>query len=87
MGTDHATVTEELAFIAALRQKDEVAVLADAVREGVRALYHEALIEAYLLGRVPREKMVQEFGPERVDEIEYQRDALKKDVAWGLRDG
>jgi hypothetical protein len=86
MRTDHSTVTKELAFIATLRQKDEASVLADAVREGVRALYHEALIEAYLLGRVPRETMVLEFGPERLDEIEYQRDSLKKDFSWGLRD-
>lgn len=86
MRADHSTVTKELAFVATLRQKDEATVLAEAVREGVRALYHEALLEAYLLGRVPRETVLQEFGPERVDEIEYRRDTMKKDVAWGLRD-
>jgi len=87
MRPDHSTVTKELAFVATMRQKDEAAVLADAVREGVRALYHEALVEAYLLGRIPRDTVLQEFGPERVDGIDYQRDAMKKDFSWGLRGG
>lgn len=85
MRTENSTVTKELAFVATMRQKDEAAVLADAVREGVRALYQEALVEAYLLGRIPREMVLEELGPERLDEVDYQRDAMKKDVSWGLR--
>lgn len=86
MRASQVTVTEELAFVAALREKDEADVLAEAVREGIRVLYQDALIEAYLLDRIPRQRMLDELGPERVDEIECRRDALKKDLAWGLLD-
>jgi len=78
-------LTQHLAFVVAQRQEDEAAVLAEAVREGIRALYRETLIEAYLLGRVSREIVLRELGPERLEEIEYQRDAFKRDVAWGVK--
>ena len=81
----HSSFAKELAFIASIRQKDEADILADAVREGVRALYREALIEAYLLGRVSRAVALAELGPERIDEVDFQREALKKDLAWGSR--
>ncbi len=45
----------------------------------------EALIEAFLLGEVPREMALQELGSDRLAEIEYQRDALRRDVEWGLK--
>jgi hypothetical protein len=59
-------------------------VLTQAVHEGIQLLYQEVLIEAYLLGRVPREMVLKELGLERLEEIEYQRDALQRDVEWGL---
>ena len=55
------------------------------MREGVHTLYREVLIEAYLLGRVSREMVLKELGPDQLEEIEYQRDALQRDVAWGLK--
>lgn len=78
---------EQLAFVVTQRQQDEATILAQAVREGLRALYHEALIEAYLLGQINREMILKELGPEQVDEIEYQRDILQRDIEWGLKGG
>ena len=78
-------LTEQLAFVIAQRQQDEATVLAQAVREGIQALYRETLIEAYLLGHVPRDTILKELGPEELEEIEYQRDALQHDVEWGLK--
>lgn len=77
-------LTQQLAFVMAQRHEDEATVLAQAVREGIHTLYCEALIEAYLLGHVPREMALKELGPEQLEEIEYQRDALQRDVAWGI---
>jgi hypothetical protein len=77
-------LTQQLAFVMAQRHQDEATVLAQAVREGVHTLYREALIEAYLLERVSRETILKELGPQQLGEIEYQRDALRRDVAWGL---
>lgn len=82
---NEATLTQELAFVAGQRQQDETTILAQAVREGVRVLYREALIEAYLAGRISRQEALKQLGPELLEEVEYQRDALRRDVAWGLR--
>jgi hypothetical protein len=78
-------LAKQLAFVVIQRQQDEATVLAQAVREGVQVLYQEALIEAYLLGQTPRKTLLKELGAERLEEIEYQRDVLQRDVAWGLK--
>jgi hypothetical protein len=77
--------TQQLAFVVTKRHQDEATVLGQAVQEGIQVLYREALIESYLLGQVPREVVLKELGPERLEEIDYQRDALQRDVAWGLK--
>jgi hypothetical protein len=64
----------------------DVNILAQAVREGIRVLYRETLLEAYLLGEAPREQVLAGLGPEALAGVEAQRDALRRDVAWGLRD-
>jgi len=81
-----ATLAEELAFVMEQQQEDEATVLAQAIRTGIRALYRDALIEAYLMGRISRQEALKRLGSEVLEEIEYQRDALKRDVAWGLGD-
>ena len=81
-----ATLTQELAFVIDQSQQDEATVLAQAMRTGIRALYREVLIEAYLMGRISRQEALKQLGPEALEEVEYQRDALKCDVAWGMSD-
>jgi hypothetical protein len=77
-------LAEKLAFLLAHHQLDEVTLLAQAVRQGIQLLYREALIEAYLLGQLCREKVAQEIGSEALDDIDYQRDTLQRDVHWGM---
>jgi hypothetical protein len=79
------TLTEHLNFLVTTRGEDESTILALALREGVEALYREALIEAYLLGRVSRETVARSVSPHDLREIELQRDALRRDVEWGSR--
>lgn len=79
------TLAEHLDFLVLERGKDEATILAEALRAGIETLYRDALIEGFLLGRVPRERLLQEIGPEGVAEIELQRDALRRDVEWGLQ--
>jgi hypothetical protein len=77
-------LAEKLAFLQSQRAEDEATLLAQAVQEGIQVLYREALVEAYLLGKIPRERLLEEIGPEELEEIEYQRDALQRDVNWGI---
>jgi len=79
------TLAEHLEFLVSRRGQDEATVLAQALRKGIDALYEEALVEEFLLGRVAREAVLQALGPERLDEIEYQRNVLQREVGWGLK--
>jgi hypothetical protein len=79
------TLREHLDFLVTRKGEDEATVIAQALRVGVEALYQEALTEAYLLGQVSRVTAIEELGPERLEEIEYQRDALLRDCEWGLK--
>jgi len=79
------TLTEHLDFLITQGGQDEATVLAQALRAGVEAMYQEALVEAFLLGKVSRETALRDLGAERLAEIEYQRDVLRRDVEWGLK--
>lgn len=78
------TLSQHLEFLISRSGQDEATVLAHALRKGIDALYQETLIEEFLLGRVAREAVLQALGPERLDEIEYQRNVLQREVGWGL---
>ena len=55
-------MTQQLEFVVAESKQNEASVLAQAVRRGLELLYKEALIEAFLLGRVSREKILTHWG-------------------------
>lgn len=78
-------LTHQLTFLVDRWHEDEGAILAQAMRRGVSVLYTEALIEAYLLGQIRRERLVDELGLPQVVAIDEQRDALHADIAWGLQ--
>jgi hypothetical protein len=78
-------LTEHLEFLVEERGEDEATVLARALQTGLETLYREALIEAYLLGRISRDAVSRALTPNDLREIEVQRDALRRDVEWGAR--
>ncbi|MEK8020191.1 MAG: hypothetical protein VSS75_025245 [Candidatus Parabeggiatoa sp.] len=75
---------EQLTFLITQRGVNEATILAQAVSKGISLLYQEAITEAYLLGTISREQALKTLGTDTLEEIEYQRDALKRDVEWGL---
>ena len=82
---ENIAFTEQLAFLVTQRQVNETTILAQAVSKGVQLLYQEAMMEAYLLGKVSREYALKILGSTMLEDLEYQRDALKHDVEWGLK--
>lgn len=80
------TMAQKLDFVATHRAQDESVLLAEAVRAGIDALYRETVIDAYLTGKISREKALRTLDAEKLEKIEYQRDCLERDVEWGLRD-
>lgn len=79
------SLTEHLSFLVSQRQQDEATILAQALRAGIEALYRETLVEAYLLGKIPRETALRELGSEQLEEIDYQNEVLRRDVEWGRK--
>ena len=79
-------LSREVDFVVKQRGLDETTVLAQAIREGVHKLYQDAITEGYLAGNISREQAIQELGFETVEDIDYQRDAFARDVAWGASD-
>lgn len=80
-------MTEKLSFVVTRRHQDEATLLALAVRAGIDALYRKTMTEAYLMGEVPRGAAAQALGQEQLEDLEYQRDCLQRDVEWGMRGG
>ncbi|MBN1934010.1 MAG: hypothetical protein JW934_05075 [Anaerolineae bacterium] len=43
------------------------------------------VVQSHLTGCIARQEVLAQLGPDALAEIEYQRDVLKRDVAWGMR--
>jgi hypothetical protein len=84
MSTEH-TLRDQLDYLVRRSGKAESELLAEALRTGVRDLFEEELIDAYLQDELGREALVAAIGEERVRETDYARDCLQRDVNWGLR--
>jgi hypothetical protein len=79
------TTFDELEFIIQETGEDEVTVLAQAFREGVKSLYRQIVMDAFVAGKLTRAEAAKTLGLETVRDLEYQKDALRKDIQWGLR--
>ncbi len=79
------TTFGELEFIIQETGEDEVTVLAQAFREGLKHLYRQKVTGAFIEGKLSREEAVRILGLDTVEELEYQKDAIRRDIQWGLR--
>jgi len=81
------TFAQTLNVLVRERDKDEATVLAQAVRTGVDVLYRQHVMDRFAAGTLSRAEAVVLLRPERVEDLEYQGEALPRDIAWGLRRG
>ncbi len=77
-------VLQELRFLAERTGQDEETILARALRLGLDMMYREVVEQAFIEGAISREEAVAALGRERVEEIEYARQALTEDIMRGL---
>lgn len=84
MAQTSATFVEELTFLTQYTNEDETTILTRALDVGLSHLYRQAVEQAFIDEQLPRAKAVEILGQERVEEIEYARQALAEDVARGL---
>jgi len=79
------TTFGELEFILQETGEDEVTVLAQAFREGLKHLYRQKVIDAFIEGKLTKAEAIKILGLETVEDLEYQKDAIRKDIQWGFR--
>ena len=67
-----------------LKHADPAEVLGQALREGMRHIYLDAVLEAHLRGGLTREEAVERVGEADVVRAEEEWQAVHEDVTWGL---
>ena len=81
-----ATLREKIDLLLKKRGDDEATLLGHAVELGLDELYRAEIKSAYLRGELSREQAAEVLGADTVDELDYAREAVRADVAWGLKD-
>jgi len=84
MAQTSSTFVEELTFLTQYTNEDETTILTRALDVGLSHLYRQAVEQAFIDEQLSRPRAVEILGQERVEEIEYARQALAEDVARGL---
>ena len=79
------TTLDKLEFIFKETGEVEVTVLVQAFREGLKYLYRQKVMDAFIEGKLIRAEAIRILGLETVEDLEYQKDAIRKDIQWGLR--
>ena len=79
------TTFDELEFIIQETGEDQVTVLAQAFREGLRHLYRQKVMDAFIEGKLAKPEAIKVVALETVEDLEYQKDAIRKDIQWGSR--
>jgi len=68
-----------------LKRTDAGAVLGEALREGMKPRYIDAVIEARLRGELTTEQAIERLDAPTVARAESEWGVVRDDVAWGLR--
>ncbi len=79
-----SSIVEELTFLVQYANEDEATILTRALHLDLNQLYREAVEQAFIDEQLSREKAIATLGQERVEEIEYAKQALAEDVERGF---
>ena len=81
------TIREKLDYLVQATGRSESQIVAEAVEEGLDELYRKQVADAYLAGKLDRKRAIAQLGEEAVEDLDYARRAVEKDVAWGIKRG
>ena len=79
-----STLNEQLDEVVHLRHAEAGAVLGEALREGMKHLYLDAVLAAFLRGDLSRTDAVSRIGEASMARAEAEVLVVREDVAWGL---
>ncbi len=75
----------QLDEVVRLKRTDAGAVLGEALREGMKQLYIDAVIEARLRGELTTEQAIERLDAPTVARAESEWRAVRDDGVWGLQ--
>lgn len=84
MAQTSPTFAEELIFLTQYTNEDEATILTRALDVGLSHLYRQAVEQAFIDEQLSRSRAVAILGQDRVEEVEYARQALAEDIRRGL---
>ncbi|MEM1562903.1 hypothetical protein GG496_002289 [Candidatus Fervidibacteria bacterium JGI MDM2 JNZ-1-D12] len=79
------TLREKLEYLVRATGRKEAEIVAEAVEEGITELYRKQIANAYLAGEIDREQAIAELGEDVVEDLDYARMSVERDVKWGLK--
>ena len=79
------TLHDKLEYLAKATGLTETELVAQALEEGIKEIFRRSITEAYQTGQIPRAQAISKLGKEAVAEIDYAREAIERDVKWGVK--
>ena len=79
------SIRRKLDYLVRTTGRAETEIVAEAVEEGLTELYRLHMANAYLAGSIDRYRALSELGKDMVEDLDYARNAVETDVAWGLK--
>jgi len=79
------TIRDKLEYLTRSTGRAEAEIVAEAIEEGLTGLYRKQIADAYIAGELDRSQVIAELGEEAVEDLDYARRAVEKDVQWGLK--
>ena len=80
-------MTETMEYLETLvreTQKSEAEVMVQALQTGIRQMWRERILGAYLHGEITRDQAIETAGIDWVELVERQNEAMMEDLAWAM---
>jgi hypothetical protein len=81
------SMRKKLEYLVRTTGRAESEIVAQALEDGLDELYRRQIADAYLTGRLSRDKAGAELGGDAIESLDYARDAIDEDVGVGTRQG
>jgi predicted kinase len=85
MKNNAQTLHDRLEYLAKSTGLSEAELVAQALEEGMKEIYRRSVAAAYQSGELSRAQALAKLGQDVVADIDYAREAVSRDVKWGVK--
>jgi len=79
------TMRDKLDYLTRVTGRSESEIVVEAIEEGLTELYRKYIVDSYLSGELERKIATTKLGEEIVEELDYAKSSVEKDIRWGLK--